>query len=90
MWKLFSTTQYNIYLYYAKDAIKSNEGKYLVTYKQENVYNTTENKWMTGDSFKGYAKLISLSNNGKEFGVEHNNKNVIWYADLPAGADVVG
>ena len=87
---LNSTTQYNIYLYYAKDAIKSNEDKYLVTYKQEIVYNTTDNKWMTGDSFKGYAKLISLSNNGKVFGIEHNNKNVSWYADLPAGAVVVG
>ena len=85
-----STTQYNIYLYYAQDAIESNKGKYLVTYKQEIVYNTTENKWMNGDSFKGYAKLISLSNNGKEFGVEHNNKNVIWTTDLPAGAEVVG
>ena len=61
-----------------KNAIKSNEGKYLVTYKQEIVYNTTDNKWMTGDSFKGYAKLISLSNNGKVFGVKHNNKNVSW------------
>lgn len=90
MWKLFSTTQYNIYLYYAKDAINSNEDKYLVTYKQEIVYNTTENKWMTGDSFKGYAKLISLSNNGKVFGIEHNNKNVSLYADLPTGAVVVG
>ena len=85
-----STTQYNIYLYYAKDAIPSNEDKYLVTYKQEIVYNTTENKWMTGDSFKGYAKLIPLSKNEKEFGIEHNNKNVIWETDLPAGAEVVG
>ena len=84
-----SSSQYNLYLYHSPQAA-ANIGNYITTYKQEIVFNSTDNLWVTGDSYKGYAKVINEKNGP---GVEHNNEvNVIWYAsknDLPGGATVV-
>jgi hypothetical protein len=85
-----SETKYNIYLYSANDATKTNDGKYIITYKQEILYNTTEDLWYAADSFKGYA-MVKYAKHG--YGVQtENNKKVIWYANaaaLPNGAEIV-
>jgi hypothetical protein len=83
-----SETKYNIYLYSANDATKTNDGKYIITYKQEILYNTTEDLWYAADSFKGYAMVEKAPQHG--YGVQtENNKKVVWYAALPNGAEIV-
>lgn len=87
-----STTKYNLYLYYASEA-ENNLGKYIVVYRQEIVFNSLDNMWMTGDSFKGYGKMVKDINGN---GIEHIKKEdgyeyVVWYAsqdELPNGAQL--
>ena len=89
-----SSTKYNAYLYSATDAT-NNLGKYIVVYKQEIIFNSVDNLWVNGDSFKGYAKVVNATNgNGIEIGEDENGKNcVVWYDnenELPNGAEIFG
>lgn len=83
-----SSTKYIVYLYSAKDAISANEYKYIVTYKQEILYNDIEKLWYasTENTFKGYA-MVRPANH--EYGVEVENNKVKWYSEPPSGAEVV-
>ena len=80
-----SSTKYNAYLYSATDAT-NNLGKYIVVYKQEIIFNSVDNLnlWVSGDSLKGYGKVVQNKNgNGIEIGEDENGKNyVVWYNSL--------
>ena len=83
-----SSKKYIVYLYSAKDAISANEYKYIVTYKQEILYNDIDKLWYasTENTFKGYA-MVRPANHG--YGVEVENNKVKWYSEPPSGAEVV-
>ena len=83
-----SSTKYIVYLYSAKDAIAKNVDKYIVTYKQEILYNEIEELWYasTENTFKGYA-MVRPANHG--YGVLVEDNKVTWHAELPSGAEVV-
>jgi hypothetical protein len=91
-----SSTKYNAYLYSATDST-NNLGKYIVVYKQEIIFNSVDNLnlWVSGDSFKGYGKVVQNKNgNGIEIGEDENGENcVVWYDnenELPNGAEIFG
>lgn len=98
-----SEEKYNLYLYYSDDVnAEDAEGNpvvdsgyhYVLVYKQEIIFNVSENKWIAADSYKGYAKVVSAEGgNGIETKENANGNYVEWYdnaSKLPNGAVIVG
>ena len=92
-----SEGKYNLYLYYSFDVNSDDSegnpvvesGKhYVVVYKEEIVFNDSQNKWVVVDSHKGYSKVATAKGgNGIETGTNTNGDPcVIWHETLPEGA----
>ncbi|MBQ7406494.1 MAG: hypothetical protein IJW11_07425 [Clostridia bacterium] len=77
---------YHLYLYYSADAVAKNLDTYIDVYKQTIVYNNTTEKWIAGDSAKGYSKVVKFGNKSYqiEVGTLNGNDYVVWYETKPA------
>lgn len=78
-------TTYHLYLYYSAEAVKGNIGTYIDVYKQTIVYNNTTEKWIAGDSAKGYSKVVGFDKKTYQIEIDTLNGNdyVVWYETNP-------
>lgn len=65
--------------------MKENIGTYIDVYKQTIVYNKITEKWIAGDSVKGYSKVVKFDNQSYqiEVGTLNGNDYVVWYETNP-------